>query len=119
MHGGGQTVEDCLADQKMADIEFGDLRQRRDFLRGGEIETVAGMDLKPGACGEPRAAHNARELGGSGSSVAGGQSVAPGACVKFDDRGADRGRSLDLRRLRGNEQRYPDSSLGKFVYRRA
>ena len=45
----GKPVENGLADQEMTDIEFDDLAQRRDLLRGGEIEAVAGMDFEAGA----------------------------------------------------------------------
>ena len=41
-----EPVEDGFADQKVADIEFGNFEQRGDFSRCNEIEAMTGMDLK-------------------------------------------------------------------------
>src|SRR6185295_10460604 len=42
----GEPGEDRLSDQKMADVEFDNLRQRGDRLGGLEIEAVTGVDFK-------------------------------------------------------------------------
>ena len=48
--------EHRLADQEMPDVEFDDLRQRRDRLGAGIIEAVPGMHLEAEAAGAARAA---------------------------------------------------------------
>ena len=62
-HGLGQALEHRLADQKMADVELDDLRQRGDRLRGRIIEPVARMHFQADACGEQRAVADQLPLG--------------------------------------------------------
>ena len=88
--GVGEPVEDRLADQEMADIELDDLRQRRDRLRGGVIEPVAGMDFEAEALGQQRAGADALPFGGGLRGAVLGKRVAPGAGVDFDHRRAER-----------------------------
>src|ERR1700685_4505092 len=101
-HNGVDAVEDRLANQKMPDIELGDLGQGRDRCRGDEIEAVAGMDFEAYAVRPLHAAYDAFELGFARRATARRDSFAPGAGVNLDDRRADRGGGLDLRRLGGN-----------------
>ena len=58
-----QAGEHRLPDQEMADVELGDLRQRRDRLGAGVVETVAGVDFEPEACGQSRALADAPPFG--------------------------------------------------------
>ena len=118
-HHGGKAVENRLADQEMADVEFDDLGQRRDLFRGDEIEAVSGMNFEAGVPCECGAADDAREFGCRGVGLARRQSVAPGAGVNLDHRRADSNGGFDLRRLGGNEQRHPNARSGELRHRRA
>ena len=51
----GQALEHRLADQEMPDIEFDDLRQRRDGLGARIVEAVAGMHFQAEALRQQRA----------------------------------------------------------------
>ena len=59
----GQSLEHRLADQKMTDVEFDDLWQRRDRLRGRIVEPMACMHFKTHTCGEQRAVADKLPLG--------------------------------------------------------
>ena len=111
-HGLGQPLEHRFADQEMADIEFDDLRQRRDRLRGGIIEPVAGMHFKAEVLAPVWRRHGCSCHSASASSrVALAERIAPGAGVELDHRRAELGRRLDLCRLRRDEQRNPDAGI--------
>ena len=86
-HGLVEPDEDRLADQEVADIELGDLRDRGD--RSTELsQAMPGVDLEsePGPC-------SARQRAGArvhrrAALVARLQGFAEGAGVQFHDRGA-------------------------------
>ena len=42
----------------MTDIELDHFRQRRNRLRGVEVEPMPGMDFEPGRCGQGGAARS-------------------------------------------------------------
>ena len=106
-HGPDRVVEadkDRLADQEMTDIEFHDLRKRRDRLGARIIEPMTGMHFKAEDLGKRRRDPDPFEFARGDVVLAGSQRIAPGAGMKFDHRRADRMRGLDLLAIRGNEQ---------------
>jgi hypothetical protein len=50
-----EADEQRLPHHEVADVEFGDLGQRRDRLGGLVVEAVAGMNLEPGGARQLRA----------------------------------------------------------------
>ncbi len=105
-----EAVENRFADEKMADVELGDLGQRRNLFGGDEIKPVAGVDFEAGAFRQPRAARDPFEFAPGDCGIAGCQRLAPGAGVDFDDGGGEGAGGLDLRRLGRDEQRHPDGA---------
>ena len=87
--------EHRLSDQEMADVELGDLGQRRNHLGAGIVEAVAGMHLEPEACRKLRPGADALPFGlggapafaqgfaGLGSDAAGFAQVLPGKPLTF------------------------------------
>jgi hypothetical protein len=55
LNGLRQAHEDRLADQEVADVQLGDLRDGGDRLDGGVVDAVAGVDLQAQARGQGRA----------------------------------------------------------------
>jgi hypothetical protein len=55
LHGLRQAHEDRLADQEVADVELGDLRDGGDRLDRGVVDAVAGVDFQAQAGGQGRA----------------------------------------------------------------
>jgi hypothetical protein len=106
-----EAGEDRLADQEMADIQFGELRDRRH--RGDIVEgqAVAGMGLD---------AVPARERGGVGEAAQFGRPLLSpemrvAAGVEFDDRRAQPDRGRDLGRVGLDEQADADAGLAQFI----
>ena len=106
---------DRLADQEMADIEFGNLRQSGDPFGGDEIEPVAGMDFEARILRHHGAADDALEFGRRGRAIARRQRVAPGAGMDLDHRRTDGDGGLDLLGRGGDEQRNPNAGGGQFA----
>ena len=91
-----EAGEDRLADQEVADVELGDLRDGGDRLDIVEGEAVAGMGLDAVLDGERGGVGDAAQL--LGARLALGMGVAAG--VELDDRRAEPHRGLDLARDR-------------------
>ena len=87
-HGLVKTLEHRLANEKVADIELDDLRQRGDGLSRLVVEAVTNMDLKPQSMSEMCAVLDAPPLGLRVLEAAFGQRVAPGADMDFNCRGS-------------------------------
>ena len=89
---GLEAGEDRLADQEMADVELGELRDRGDRHDIVEGQAVAGMRLDAVLDRERGAVGDAPQLGRAFLALDMG--VAAG--VEFDDRRAEPHRGLDL-----------------------
>ena len=96
----------------MSDIELNDLGKPGDGFGCGKIEAVPGMNFESRSFGERGAANNTLEFRLRGGRLSGRDGIAPGAGMDLDHRCADFHRSLDLRRLGGDKQRYPDPGIG-------
>src|ERR1700736_1986780 len=63
VNGAGETAEDRLADQEVPDVEFDDLREGRDDLRGIKVEAVPGVALEPQPLGARHPCADALQFG--------------------------------------------------------
>ena len=79
----GKPLEHRLADQKVPDIELDDLRQCRDHLGAGVIETVAGMHFETQFMREFCSGANALPFRFGCVTLIFAESVAPGADMNF------------------------------------
>ena len=91
----------------MADVELGELRDRRDRNDIVEGEAVAGMRLDPVLRGERGGVGDAAKLVGR----IGGMGI--GAGMKFDDGRAKAHRRFDLAGIGLDEQADPDSGIAE------
>src|SRR5262249_17916706 len=98
-----------FADEKVADIELDDLRQRRDDLGTCVIESMTGVNLEAEPCRQLCPLANPPPLRLSGLFPSVGDGVAPRAGMQLDHWCADRGGGFDLSRVRRNEQRDTDT----------
>ena len=111
-----QAAKDRLSNQKVSDIQFDDLRHRRD--RGNRIkgQPVARMDFKGlhgrvlGRGCKPLQLMCERGVIGSQRHVA----ICAG--MEFDHIGANIGRGFDLRQFGIDEERHPDTGIPELGY---
>ena len=113
-----KPLEHRFADQEMADIELDDLRQRRDRLRAGVVEAVAGMDFEAEAFRQRGAVADQLPFGARLRRVLFGERVAPGAGVQLDHRRAQSPPPPRSARLRADEQRNADAGVFELLHRR-
>src|SRR5579862_8131473 len=118
LDGFGKPFEHRLADQKMPDIEFDDLRQARNHFSACVVQSVTGVHLETEIFRQhcARAQQPPFRIGLRGTLLC--ERVAPRARVQLDDRCAQRRRGFDLRRLRGNEQGYANAGMFEIVNHR-
>ena len=108
--GGPEAAHHGAGDDRVADVELDDLRDRRDRLDVVVVEPVARVHDEPGrasrAAPHPRAASSSRPR----SAPCG---LCVGTRVQLDDRRAGARRRVDLGRVRVDEQRDADPAGGE------
>ena len=108
-HGTFKSDENRLADQVMADVQLGELRDGRDRLDILIGQPVARVGFDPVLCRQRRHVGNTLQL--AGAFLADGMGVFAG--VEFHHRDAQTQGGLKLPFLRLDEQRHTNARIGK------